>query len=138
MKAVFHLCIIFIKREKKGNMALYEIKNYIKLLCLRVDHLESYVIDELNTSDEKEINNFIKMYKHRKGLKILIFEMEDDTYVITYEQMQSFIHTLHVFDYIRKLIENDTNRFIAIGDKDSPLNVLQTDSYLNRLLEIHK
>lgn len=64
--------------------------------------------------------------------------MEDEARIVAYEQTQSFIHTLHVFDYIRKLIENDTNRFIAIGDKDSPLNVLQTDSYLNRLLEIHK
>ena len=67
-------------------MALYEIKNYIKLLCIRIDHIESYVVDELNTSDEKEINDFIKMYKHRKGLKILIFEMSDDVHIITYEQ----------------------------------------------------
>ena len=119
-------------------MALYEIKNYIKLLCIRIDHIESYVVDELNTSDEQEINEFIKTYKHRRGLKILIFEMGDDTHVITYEQMQSFIHTLHVFDYIRQVIENDINRFVTIGDNDSPLNVLQTDSYLNRLLEIHK
>ncbi|HAU87529.1 MAG TPA: hypothetical protein DCW90_19185 [Lachnospiraceae bacterium] len=119
-------------------MALYEIKSYIKLLCLRVDHLESYVVDELNTADENEINDFIKMYKNRKGIKILIFEMEDETNIITYEQMQGFIHTLHVFDYIRKLIENDTNKFIAIGDNESHLNVLHTDSYLNRLLEIHK
>ena len=64
--------------------------------------------------------------------------MEDDTHVITYEQMQSFIHTLHAFDYIRQVIANDINRFVTIGDNDSPLNVLQTDSYLNRLLEIHK
>ena len=119
-------------------MAFYEIKNYIKLLCIRIDHIESYVVDEINTSDEKEINDFIKTYKHRKGLKILIFEMADDVHIITYEQMQSFIHTLHVFDYIRQVIENDINRFVAIGDNDSPLNVLQTDSYLNRLLEIHK
>jgi len=128
---------IIIRREKI-NMALYEIKSYIKLLCLRVDHLESYVVDELNTADENEINDFIKMYKNRKGIKILIFEMEDETNIITYEQMQGFIHTLHVFDYIRRLIENDTNKFIAIGDNESHLNVLHTDSYLNRLLEIHK
>lgn len=85
-------------------MALYEIKNYIKLLCIRIDHIESYVVDELNTSDEQKINEFVKMYKHRKGLKILIFEMADEAHVITYEQMQSFIHTLHVFDYIRQTV----------------------------------
>ena len=61
-------------------MALYEIKNYIKLLCIRIDHIESYVVDELNTSDEQKINEFVKMYKHRKGLKILIFEMADELF----------------------------------------------------------
>lgn len=81
-------------------MALYEIKNYIKLLCIRIDHIESYVVDELNTSDEQKINEFVKMYKHRKGLKILIFEMTDEAHMITYEQMQSFIHVnLSRFDY---------------------------------------
>jgi hypothetical protein len=118
-------------------MALYEIKNYIKLLCIRIDHIESYVVDELNTSDEKEINDFIKMYKHRRGLKILIFEMSDDVHVITYEQMQSFIHTLHVFDYIRKIIENETNNFVVINDDENP-EVLQTDSYIHKLLNLNK
>ena len=118
-------------------MAVYEIKNYIKLLCIRIDHIESYVVDELNTSDEKEINDFIKMYKHRRGLKILIFEMSDDVHVITYEQMQSFIHTLHVFDYIRKIIENEANNFVVINDNETP-DVLQTDSYMHKLLNLNK
>ena len=119
-------------------MTLYKIKNYIKLLCIRVDHLESYVVDEINTSDEQEINEFIKTYKYRKGVKILIFEMEDEAHVVTYEQMQSFIHTLHVFDYIRKIIENESNKFVAISNNDSPLDVLQTDSYISKLLEVNK
>ena len=118
-------------------MALYEIKNYIKLLCIRIDHIESYVVDELNTSDEKEINDFIKMYKHRRGLKILIFEMSDDVHIITYEQMQSFIHTLHVFDYIRQIIKNETNKLVVVNDSESP-DALQTDSYLHRLLYLSK
>ena len=118
-------------------MALYEIKNYIKLLCIRIDHIESYVVDELNTSDEKEINDFIKMYKHRRGLKILIFEMSDDVHIITYEQMQSFIHTLHVFDYIRQIIKNETNKLVVVNDSESP-DAFQTDSYLHRLLELGK
>lgn len=118
-------------------MALYEIKNYIKLLCIRVDHIESYVVDEINTSDEQEINEFIKMYKHRKGLKILIFEMADDVHIITYEQMQSFIHTLHVFDYIRQVIENESNKLVVINDNENP-DVLQTDSYMHKLLNLNK
>ena len=137
MKCAFQSGIIFLSRNEVANMALYEIKNYIKLLCIRIDHIESYVVDELNTSDEKEINDFIKMYKHRRGLKILIFEMSDDVHIITYEQMQSFIHTLHVFDYIRQIIENETNKLVVVNDSESP-DALQTDSYLHRLLDLSK
>lgn len=118
-------------------MALYEIKKYIKLPCIRIDHIESYVVDELNTSDEQKINEFINTYKHRKGLKILIFEMTDEAHMITYEQMQSFIHTLHVFDYIRQIIENETNKLVVVNDNESP-DALQTDSYLHRLLDLSK
>ena len=118
-------------------MALYEIKNYIKLLCIRIDHIESYVVDELNTSDEQKINEFIKMYKYRKGLKILIFEMADEAHMITYEQMQSFIHTLHVFDYIRQVIENESNKLVVVNDSESP-DALQTDPYLHKLLDLGK
>ena len=52
--------------------------------------------------------------------------------------MKSFIHTLHIFDYICKIIENESSKFVAISNDDNPLGILQTDSYLNRLLEIHK
>ena len=92
---------------------------------------------KLNTSDEQKINEFINTYKHRKGLKILIFEMTDEAHMITYEQMQSFIHTLHVFDYIRQIIENETNKLVVVNDNDSP-DALQTDSYLHRLLDLGK
>lgn len=30
-------------------MATFEIENYIKLICIRVDHFESYIVDEVNT-----------------------------------------------------------------------------------------
>ena len=92
---------------------------------------------KLNTSDEQKINEFIKMYKHRKGLKILIFEMTDEAHIITYEQMQSFIHTLHMFDYIRQIIENETNKLVVVNDNESP-DVLQTDSYMHKLLNLNK
>ena len=83
------------------------------------------------------INEFIKMYKHRKGLKILIFEMTDEANIITYEQMQSFIHTLRVFDYIRQVIENESNRLVVVKDSESP-DALQTDSYMHKLLNLNK
>ena len=63
MKCTFQSGIIFLHRKGVENMALYEIKNYIKLLCIRIDHIESYVVDELNTSDEQKINEFINTNK---------------------------------------------------------------------------
>lgn len=63
--------------------------------------------------------------------------MEDGTRIVTYEQMQSFIHTLHVFDYIRQIIENETNKLVVVNDNESP-DALQTDSYLHRLLDFGK
>ena len=47
-------------------MSLYEIKDYVKLLCIRIDHLENYVINEINTFDDREAEDFIKLYKNRK------------------------------------------------------------------------
>ena len=51
--------------------------------------------------------------------------------------MQSFIHTLRVFDYIRQVIENESNRLVVVNDSESP-DELQTDSYLHRLLDLGK
>ena len=94
-------------------MALHKIENYIKLLCVRVDNFDSYIIDELNTSDDEEIKDFITTYKHKKGFKILVFKISSMN-VITFEQVQNLIHSLHAFDYIRKLIESDDTEIIKI------------------------
>lgn len=37
----------------------FEIKNYVKLICLRLDHYESFIEDEVNTDCISDINNFI-------------------------------------------------------------------------------
>ena len=63
--------------------------------------------------------------------------MEDEARIVTYEQMQRFIHTLRVFDYIRQIIENEANRLVVVNDSESP-DALQTDSYLHRLLDLGK
>lgn len=47
-------------------MSLYEIKGYVKLLCIRIDHLENYVINEINTFNDRKAEDFIKLYKNRK------------------------------------------------------------------------
>ena len=63
--------------------------------------------------------------------------MEDEARIVAYEQTQSFIHTLRVFDYIRQVIENELNRLVVVNDSESP-DALQTDSYLHRLLDLSK
>ncbi len=55
----------------------FEIKNYVKLICLRLDHYESFIEDEVNTDCISDINNFILKHKNEEGVKILIFEMKN-------------------------------------------------------------
>ena len=56
-------------------MATYEIKNYIKLLCIRIDHFESFIVAEKNTDKIEEIEEFINRYDNRDGLKIVIIQI---------------------------------------------------------------
>lgn len=112
-------------------MAVFEIKNYIKLLCIRLNHFESFIEDEVNTTDEKEIENFINRYKNREGLKILIFEM-DSMEMITFEDVKKIIHNAHVFDYMRQLIE-DGHKLLSVGDVDSA----SIGSFIKYMLEVH-
>lgn len=111
-------------------MASFEIKNYIKLLCIRLDHFESYVVDEVNTTDEEEIEAFIKLHNKHKGTKILIFEM-DTMEMITFDEIQKFIHNAHVFDYMRQLI-SDGHKLLSVGD----VNSASIGSFIKYMLEV--
>lgn len=89
-------------------MAIYEIKNYIKLLCIRVDHFQTILEDEVNTRDVGEIEKFIERYDNRKGLKIIIIEMNTEE-MFTFDELKRMIHNVHVFDYIRNIVSNGNN-----------------------------
>ena len=95
-------------------MAVYEIQNYVKLLCIRLDHFESYVVDEKNTTSADEIEKFIKLHEYRQGVKILIFQM-NTMEMITFEEVKKIIHTAHAFDYIRSLV-NSGNKLLQEED----------------------
>ena len=98
-------------------MATYEIKNYIKLLCLRVDHFQTILEDEVNTRDIADIENFIERYDNRKGLKIIMLEMNTEE-MFTFDELKRVIHNVHVFDYIRNIV--------ADGNKMLPVEQLQS------------
>ena len=83
-------------------MATYEIKNYIKLLCISIDHFESFLVDEVNTSSMDDINNFINLYKDKPGLKIIMIQM-NNMEIITFDDVKKIIRNAHVFDYLRHL-----------------------------------
>lgn len=65
---------------------VYDIKNYVKLLCIRIDHFESHIVDEQNTTDSKEIEEFIKRYQNRQGLKILMIQM-NNMEIVTFDEI---------------------------------------------------
>lgn len=98
-------------------MATYEIKNYIKLLCIRVDHFETILIDEVNTRKVEDIESFIERYDNRKGLKIIIIEMNTEEMFI-FDELKRVIHNAHVFDYIRNIVVD--------GNKILPVEQLQS------------
>ena len=108
----------------------YQIKNYIKLLCLRVDHFESFVVDEINTTDTKEIEDFINLYQGREGLKILMIQMANME-MVTFDQIKKIIQNAHVFDYIRRLASQG-HELIPIEDNEK----LDMSMYLKILSEI--
>lgn len=106
----------------------YQIENYIKLLCLRVDHFESFVVDEINTTDSKEIEDFVNLYQGREGLKILMIQMANME-MVTFDQIKKVIQNAHVFDYIRRLA-NQGHELIPIEDNEK----LDMSIYLNYML----
>ena len=107
---------------------VYDIKNYIKLLCLRVDHFESFVVDEINTTDPKEIEDFINLYQGREGLKILMIQMANME-MVTFDQIKKVIQNAHVFDYIRRLASQG-HELIPVKD----IGNLDMNLYLNYML----
>ena len=100
-------------------MATYNIHNYLKLLCLRMDHFETIIEDELNTIDDYEIEGFIDKYKDKQGLKIIIIEMNTEE-ILIFDAVQKIIHNAHVFDYIRSLML-DNNRLITMNHRTGQL-----------------
>ena len=106
----------------------YKIKNYVKLLCIRIDHFESQIVDEINTSDPKEIEDFINLYQGREGLKILMIQMSNME-MVTFDQIRKVIQNAHVFDYIRRLASQG-HELIPIEDNEK----LDMSIYLNYML----
>lgn len=108
-------------------MAIYEIKNYVKLLCINVDHFETYVHDEKNTDRIEEIEEFISKYRDLDSHKIIMIQM-NDMKMFTYEEIRRFIKHLHVFDYVKHLCR-EGNKLIAYDSKDE-LKILDFLEYL--------
>lgn len=95
-------------------MATYEIKNYIKLLSIRIDHFESHIVDEKNTNSIEDIEKFIERYDNRPGLKVIIIQM-NDMEIITFDDVKKIIRNAHVFDYIRHLA-SEGHRMLPISE----------------------
>ena len=104
-------------------MATYEIKNYIKLLCIRVDHFQTILEDEVNTRDTDEVEKFIERYDNRKGLKIIIIEMNSEE-MFTFDELKRVIHNAHVFYYIRSIAANGNKLLPAEQLKSIGVNLL--------------
>lgn len=95
-------------------MGNIEIKNYVKLLSIRIDHYESHLIKELNTCDADEIEQFIARFKGIAGVKVIIIEMNTQE-MLTFDEVRRIIHNAHVFDYLRNIV-SDGNKMVTVND----------------------
>lgn len=95
-------------------MATYEIQNYIKLICIRLDHFESYIVDEVNCSAIEEVEAFIRKYDGNEELKIIMVQM-NNMEVITFDDVKKVIKNAHMFDYLRHLV-SEGHKMINIDD----------------------
>ena len=108
----------------------FKIKNYIKLICLRVDHYESYIEDEVNTDNFSGINDFIIKHRNEEGIKILMFEMSDMR-MTSLEDARKYVRNIHAFDYIRGLI--DSGHILVTANQNDQMSI---DEIINHLIEI--
>lgn len=113
-------------------MAVYEIKNYIKLISIRIDHFESHLIQEINTVDIQEIEKFINRYTDISGVKIIIIEMNTQE-TITFDDVKKIIHNAHIFDYLRNLV-SDGNKLINCADNISDIGI---GSFIRYMLNVN-
>lgn len=109
-------------------MTTCEIKDYIKLLSIRVDMFETYLIEEKNTNDANEIEEFIKKYSSYPGVKVIMIEMISME-MITFDQIKKVIHEAHVLDYIKRLV-SDGNKLIASVDDKAGTNIGSIVKYM--------
>lgn len=97
-------------------MVTYEIKNYIKLLCIRIDHFESFLVAEENTDSLGKVDEFIERYDNRPGLKIVMVQM-NNMEIITFDDVKKIIKNAHIFDYIRHL-SSEGHKMLKLNDID--------------------
>ena len=109
-------------------MATYEIRNYIKMLCIRIDHFESFIVDERNCLSVEEIEKFIDRYDNRPGLKTIIIQM-NNMEIITFDDVKKIIKNAHVFDYIRHL-SSEGHKMLPVTD----INKLDVSWLLKHML----
>lgn len=107
----------------------YKINDYFKLICVYIDDLESYIIDEINTNDNDAINKFIKLYRDRADVKILIIKM-NTMELITFDQLKRVTHDIHMYDYLHQLV-SEGNQILQLEESDK----LPIGSFVKYLFE---
>lgn len=108
----------------------FKIKNYIKLICLRLDHYESYIEDEMNTDSISDINDFVNKHRSEEGVKILMFEM-NNTEMTSLNDARKYVRNIHAFDYIRGLV--DSGHILVTANQNDQMSI---DEIINHLIEI--
>lgn len=78
-------------------------KGYIKLLAIKIDHIETKILLEENANTWHDIDNFIRLCGHRKNIVIYVMHIRSEVR-LTYKDYQKIMRNIHWFDYMGDLI----------------------------------
>ena len=88
---------------------------YIKLLALRVGHIETEIVREKNTNNQEDIDAFREKYGNIKTIIIFVIHMDncDD---IVYDDYKKICKNIHCFDYLRDIVTKKNGRILERND----------------------
>ena len=78
-------------------------KGYIKLLAIKIDHIETKILLEKNANTWHDIDNFIRLCGHMKSTIVYVIHMRYEEKLM-YKDYQKIFPNIHWFDYMGDLI----------------------------------
>ena len=78
-------------------------RGYIKLLAIKIEPIEAKILEEINTTDQKDVEYFKKKYLNIINVILFLIHMNRDDN-ITFSDYKRISKSIGCFDYLVDLI----------------------------------